>query len=71
MSFTVLWIRDVYRGSGIFRSGSQIWIFLSWIEIRNTTVGAESLCRNSCISYFRHLELRQEPIFSQLTIYVS
>ncbi len=33
------------------------------------TVGAESLCRveslcrNTCISYFRHLELRQEPNF--------
>ncbi len=34
-----------------------------------TTVGeeslcrAESLCRNTCISYFRHLELRQEANF--------
>ncbi len=27
------------------------------------TVGAESLCRNTCISYFRHLELRQEANF--------
>jgi hypothetical protein len=27
-------------------------------ETYETTVGAESLCRNTCISYFRHLELR-------------
>jgi hypothetical protein len=27
------------------------------------TVGEESLCRNTCISYFRPLELREEPNF--------
>ncbi len=41
------------------------------------TVGAESLCRaeslccNTCISYFRHLDWDRNLIFSQLTICVS
>ena len=32
---------------------------------------AESLCRNTCISYFRHLEFRQEPNFFTAYHYVS
>ncbi len=32
-------------------------------KIKAPTVGAESLCRNTCLSYFRHLELKKEPNF--------